>query len=157
MDTLLFIPAVCHPNKISSRIGLSQSAVAFREDFNLFNEIAAKKADNPNVTCVLVDEAQFLKKEQVRQLAQVVDQLNLPVLAYGLRTDFQGEPFQGSLYLLAWADNLIEIKTICHCGKKATMNARLDAHGKVIKTGQQIEIGGNEKYISLCRRHFWEA
>lgn len=106
---------------------------------------------------MLVDEAQFLKKDQVLQLVDIVDKLNLPVLAYGIRSDFKAEPFEGSLYLLVWADNLIEIKTICHCGKKAIMNARIDVSGSVVKSGKQIQIGGNDKYVSLCRKHFFTA
>jgi thymidine kinase len=103
---------------------------------------------------VLIDEAQFLSQAQVLGLTQVVDELDIPVLAYGLRTDYKGEPFVGSLYLLALADQLIEIKTICHCGSKATMNMRIDEHGHQIKTGMQIHIGGNEAYVATCRRHF---
>ena len=157
MDTLLFTPAIDKrfgQNVVSSRIGLSADAVSFDESFNLFDYTSHQLAANPKLKCVLVDEAQFLSKEQVRQLAHIADTLNLPVLTYGLRSDFRGEPFPGSQYLLAWADNLIEIKTICHCGKKATMNARIDEHGNVIKTGEQVQIGGNERYVSMCRKHF---
>lgn len=160
MDTLLFTPAIDNRyglSKISSRIGLNSEAYSFDEQFNLFNYTQLQKQENAKLRCVLVDEAQFLKKAQVAQLADIVDKLDIPVLAYGLRSDFKGEPFEGSLYLLVWADNIVEIKTICHCGKKATMNARIDASGKIIKTGNQIEIGGNEKYIVLCRRHFNEV
>ena len=109
------------------------------------------------VACVLLDEAQFLTKEQVRQLARVVDELNLPVLAYGLRSDFQGEPFPGSQYLLAWADVLIEIKTICFCGSKASMNLRVDQKGCPVEEGAQVEIGGNDRYVAVCRKHFYEC
>ena len=105
---------------------------------------------------MLVDEAQFLSREQVLQLCKIVDELNIPVLAYGIRTDFQGELFEGSKCLLAWADNLVEIKTICHCGRKATMVVRLDSEGNAITEGEQIEIGGNERYLPLCRKHFHE-
>ena len=105
---------------------------------------------------VLIDESQFLTKEQVFQLGEVTDQLNIPVLAYGLRTDFQGEPFEGSKYLLSWSDNLKEIKAICHCGTKATMVIRLDEHGKTVTEGSQVEIGGNDRYVSMCRKHFKE-
>jgi thymidine kinase len=101
-----------------------------------------------------VDEAQFLTKAQVLQLTDIVDRLDMPVLAYGLRSDFQGEAFEGSLHLLLLADNLIEIKTICFCGRKATMNARVDAEGRIIRRGEQVQIGGNESYVSMCRKHF---
>jgi thymidine kinase len=103
---------------------------------------------------VLVDEAQFLSREQVYQLSDVTDRLAVPVLAYGLRTDFQGEPFEGSKYLLAWADTINELKAICECGAKATMTVRLDEEGNAIREGSQIEIGGNERYVAMCRRHF---
>ena len=106
------------------------------------------------IDCVLIDEAQFLTKQQVKELTNIVDQLNVPVLAYGIRTDFLGETFQGSAALLAWADKLIELKTICHCGKKANFVVRRDKAGNAVKDGQQIEVGGNERYESLCRTHF---
>lgn len=157
MQTLLYTPKLDKRSgigKVASRIGLAENAITFDEHFNLYEYTAKQLQHNPTLQCVLIDEAQFLSKQQVIQLTNIVDKLNLPVLAYGLRTDFQGEPFIGSLYLLLWADNLIELKTICHCGKKATMNARLDANGQVIKTGEQIHIGGNETYISMCRKHF---
>jgi thymidine kinase len=117
----------------------------------------AAKEKNPKVSCVLIDEAQFLTKEQVHQLANIVDNLDIPVLAYGIRSDFQGEPFPGSQYLLVWADNLIEIKTICFCGKKAIMNARMDAEGRFVKHGSQVLIGDNDTYTAMCRKHFWEV
>ncbi len=160
MDTLLFTPAIDNrfgENVISSRIGLSSKAISFDPLFNLFEYAEKQQQSNPKLSCVLVDEAQFLTKQQVMQLCMIADKLNLPVLAYGLRSDFRGEPFEGSQYLLTWADNLNEIKTICHCGKKATMNARMDEHGKVIKIGEQVQIGGNESYISMCRKHFNNA
>lgn len=160
MDTLLFIPAIdtrYEPSKIYSRIGLSAEAVSFNDEFNLFKYTQNQHLQNPNLKCVLVDEAQFLTKRQVIELTDIVDRLNFPVLAYGIRSDFLGEPFEGSKYLLVWADNVIELKTICHCGKKAIMNARIDSNGQVIKAGEQIQIGGNETYISLCRKHFKEA
>jgi thymidine kinase len=160
MDVLLFSPAIdtrYGEKKIFSRIGLSADAIAYDAGFDLFAYIKNALASNPKLKCVFVDEAQFLTKEQVKQLAQVVDDLNLPVLAYGLRSDFRGEPFPGSIYLLIWADNLLEIKTICHCGKKAMMNMRVDAQGRPVQDGEQIEIGGNDKYIPMCRKHFNEA
>ncbi len=144
------------PGVIASRIGLDASASTFREDTDLFTLI--KTADLAQKrSCVLVDEAQFLSKVQVWQLAEVADQLNLPVMCYGLRTDFQGKLFPGSGELLAIADDIREIRTICHCGRKATMVVRQTQDGKVVKNGAQIEIGGNDKYISLCRKHWSEA
>ena len=160
METVLFTPTIdtrFGRGKISSGIGLHADAVPFDADFNLFSYTASQKRDCSTLSCVLVDEAQFLNKKQVLQLTDIVDQLNIPVLAYGLRSDFQGEAFEGSLNLLVWADNLIEIKTICHCGKKAINNARIDAQGNVIKTGQQVMIGDNDSYVSMCRKHFREG
>lgn len=139
--------------KVASRIGLEAEATTFRTDDNLFELIETRVVDEP-LHCVLIDEAQFLTKRQVFELGEVTDSLDIPVLAYGLRTDFQGEPFEGSKYLLAWADNLKELKAICHCGKKATMVIRMDEHGNVIREGSQIQIGGNDRYVSMCRRHF---
>ena len=141
--------------KVTSRIGLATPATTFRPDDDLFNLVTQKHAEEA-LHCVLIDEAQFLSKEQVFQLGEVTDELNLPVLAYGLRTDFQGEPFAGSKYLLAWADNLKELKAICFCGGKATMVIRLDQDGNAITQGSQVEIGGNDRYVSMCRKHFKE-
>jgi thymidine kinase len=160
MDVLLFTPLIdnrVESGLIASRIGLQSSAYSFAEDFDFYPFIEKKKKENPNLKCVLVDEAQFLKKSQVYGLSNVADQLKIPVLCYGLRTDFLGQPFEGSLYLLAWAEELIEIKTICHCGKKATMNLRVDTNGTAVCVGEQIEIGGNDRYVALCRRHYFEA
>lgn len=160
MDTLLFTPILddrAKPGIIASRIGLSAEAVAFDVKTDLFAYVASVATENPKLKCVLIDEAQFLTKKQVTQLSDISIQLNIPVLAYGLRTDFRGEPFEGSVYLLAWAEEVTEIKTICHCGRKATMNLRIDDAGKVIKDGAQVEIGGNERYVSVCRRHHNEA
>jgi thymidine kinase len=109
------------------------------------------------LSCILIDEAQFLVDRQVMELCKVADALTIPVLCYGLRTDFQGKLFEGSAALLGWADNLIELKTICHCGRKATMNLRTDARGQPIRDGAQVEIGGNERYIALCRKHYRDA
>ncbi|MDX1902056.1 MAG: thymidine kinase [Gammaproteobacteria bacterium] len=158
MDTLLFMPAIDNrfgENRITSRIGLHADAVSFDKTFDLYAYTLDTLKHNPTIRCVLLDEAQFLQKEQVLQLVRIVDTLDIPVLTYGLRSDFLGEPFPGSQYLLILADNLVEIKTICHCGKKAIMNARVDANGKKVKTGQQVEIGGNERYVALCRKHFF--
>jgi len=157
LDTLLYAPLVdtrYGVGKISTRIGLQSEALSIAADTDLFADIISRYQQNTNIRCVLIDEAQFLSQAQVLGLTQVVDELDIPVLAYGLRTDYKGEPFVGSLYLLALADQLIEIKTICHCGSKATMNMRIDEHGHQIKTGMQIHIGGNEAYVATCRRHF---
>jgi len=160
MDTLLYTPLVDNRagcGKISSRIGLDADAIPYDNNFDLYAHTKQKMAENPRIKCILVDEAQFTTKDQVEQLTHIVDELDVPVLAYGLRSDFQGEPFPGSKYLLALADNLVEIKTICHCGRKATMNMRIDADGKKITKGEQVHIGGNESYISVCRQHFKSA
>ena len=141
--------------EIVSRIGIKAESNIFSENTNIYKEILKFNNDN-KVGCVLIDEAQFLTKDQVVQLGQIVDELDIPVLAFGIRTDFKGNLFEGSEYLLAWADNLKEIKTVCHCGRKATMVLRLDENGNVLETGDQIEIGGNEKYVSICRKHFYE-
>ena len=138
---------------VRSRIGLETDAVSVdaKDDLFLFTEKTNKK--NP-LSCVLLDEAQFLTKSQVFSLGEIVDRLDIPVLAYGLRSDFRGELFEGSQYLLAWADELVEIKTICQCGKKAGMVLRLDENGNPVNVGDQVKIGGNDIYVSVCRRHF---
>ena len=141
--------------KVTSRIGIEADAITFKENDNLLTIVEAACDPDP-VHCVLIDEAQFLTKEQVFQLGEVTDKLDIPVLAYGLRTDFRGEPFEGSKYLLAWSDNLKELKAICHCGSKATMVVRYDENGQAVKRGSQIEIGGNDRYVSMCRKHFKE-
>ena len=141
--------------KVTSRIGIETDAVVFRTDDDLFSVVATQHGAEP-IHCVLIDEAQFLTRDQVFQLSDVTDSLNIPVLAYGLRTDFQGEPFEGSKYLLAWSDNLKELKAICHCGSKATMVLRTDGDGNAVTEGSQVEIGGNDLYISMCRKHFKE-
>jgi thymidine kinase len=140
-------------NKIVSRIGISADANSFSEATDLFQNLIEDK-ELKKIKCVLIDEAQFLKKNQVAQLGKIVDELDIAVLAFGIRTDFQGELFEGSKYLLAWADNLKEIKTVCWCGRKATMVVRLDSKGNILSEGQQLEIGGNQKYVPLCRAHF---
>jgi len=141
--------------KVTSRIGIEAEAVTFRPADDLL-ALVESSCDPEPINCVLIDEAQFLTKQQVFQLGEVTDKLNIPVLAYGLRTDFRGEPFEGSKYLLAWSDNLKELKAICHCGSKATMVVRFDENGVAIREGSQIEIGGNDRYVSMCRRHFKE-
>ncbi|MFA6985620.1 MAG: thymidine kinase [Arenimonas sp.] len=139
---------------VASRIGLKARALAFAGSDDLLQIIRDDIAARGRLDCVLVDEAQFLSKAQVWQISDVVDQLGIPVLAYGLRTDFRGELFEGSRHLLALADNLVEIKTICHTGKKATMVVRVDEHGRAVKDGPQVEIGGNERYVSVSRAEF---
>ena len=141
---------------IHSRIGIEREARHFHPELDLRKDILAELNVGP-LACVLVDESQFLTPAQVKQLGAVVDELNVPVLCYGLRTDFRGELFPGSAQLLAWADNLVELKTICHCGRKAIMVVRVKADGTAEREGAQIEIGGNERYVPLCRRHFSQA
>jgi len=159
MRTLLFSPAIdtrSGVGVIKSRIGLEAPAQPLPADENLLAHVKAAHAAQP-VACVLIDEAQFLTRAQVEQCTDVADQLRIPVLCYGLRTDFQAQLFPGSAALLALADNLIELKTICHCGRKATMNLRVGLDGRGLKEGAQVEIGGNERYIAMCRRHYKEA
>ena len=142
--------------KVSSRIGIESDAHIFTETDDLaemINEVNKHQKQH----CILIDESQFLSKTQVKQLTYIVDILDIPVLCYGIKTDFQGELFPGSQYLLAWADKLIELKTICHCGRKANMILRLDAQGNPIQEGEQVAIGGNESYVSVCRKHFREV
>jgi len=142
--------------KVSSRIGLSMDALLFDDELDFVSRCSELRGSLGRLDCVLIDEAQFLTKEQVRQLTDVVDRLKIPVLAFGLRTDFIGETFAGSQALLAWADKLIELKTICHCGRKANFVVRLDADGNAARAGSQVEIGGNDRYVSMCRLHFKE-
>lgn len=142
--------------KVSSRIGLSSEARLYNQHTDIGEEIRLLHAEN-QLHCVLVDESQFLTRQQVKSLTEVADFSDIPVLCYGLRTDFRGELFEGSQYLLAWADKLVELKTICHCGRKASMVLRLDAKGRPFKEGEQVVIGGNERYISVCRKHYWQA
>lgn len=144
------------PNAIESRIGLRKKAFAFDTETDLFETVGARHREN-KIDCVFLDEAQFLTQSQVRQLARLVDALNIPVICYGLRTDFRGELFEGSAHLLALADEIRELKTICKCGRKAIMNLRIDAEGSAVTTGDKIEIGGNDRYTALCRKHFFEA
>jgi len=139
---------------VASRIGLKASGTAFVHDTDLERLIRTDIAEHGKLDCVLVDEAQFLTKPQVWQLSEVVDGLRIPVLCYGLRTDFRGELFEGSQYLLAWADEISEIKTICHTGKKAIMTVRVDEEGRAVQDGPQVEIGGNDRYVSVSRAEF---
>ena len=158
MNTLVLAPNLDDrygTGKVTSRIGIESDARTFDPDEDLLEVVDARNKHS-QIHCVLIDEAQFLTKDQVFQLGEVTDKLNIPVLAYGLRTDFQGEPFEGSKYLLAWSDNLKELKAICDCGSKATMVVRFDEGGNAITEGSQIEIGGNDRYVSMCRKHFKE-
>ena len=157
MRTLILTPRLDHragSGAVASRIGLQAEGVAFDRDDDLEALVARDIAAHGTLDCLLVDEAQFLSKAQVWQLSEVVDALRVPVLCYGLRTDFRGELFEGSQYLLAWADELQEIKTICHSGSKATMTVRVDDHGHAVQDGPQVEIGGNERYVSVSRAEF---
>jgi thymidine kinase len=157
MRTLLLTPAIdtrMGTGVISSRIGLSAPARGFEREQDLLALVRADIAERGALHCVLVDEAQFLTRTQVWALGDVADNLGVPVLAYGLRTDFRGELFEGSQYLLAWADNIDEIKTICHTGRKATMVLRVDDKGRAVKDGPQVEIGGNDRYVSVSRREY---
>ena len=138
---------------VTSRIGLKSKAQVFSKETNFMAEIAPRAS---TLSCIFIDECQFLNKQQVQQLTDIVDVLNIPVLAYGLRTDFRGELFEGSQYLLAWSDKQVELKTICHCGKKANFVVRMDSTGRAIQDGAQIEVGGNDRYVSMCRKHFKE-
>ncbi len=159
MNTLVLSPALDTRDAVGtvrSRLGIETNAVVFGGDDDLFS-LTEKQHRNEPLHCVLLDEAQFLTKQQVFELGEITDRLNIPVLAYGIRTDFQGELFEGSSYLLAWADNLKELKTICHCGAKATMVVRTDENGRPVTEGSQVEIGGNDRYVSMCRLHFKEC
>ena len=156
MNTLVLKPEIDErysSSIVRSRIGLETDAKTISAKDNLFLLIEETNREN-RLSCVLLDEAQFLTKSQVFSLGEIVDKLEIPVLAYGLRSDFRGELFEGSLYLLAWADELVEIKTICHCGKKAGMVLRLNENGEPVNIGDQVKIGGNDIYVSVCRKHF---
>jgi len=159
MHTVLLIAALddrAGKGKIGSRIGLEAEAIPFGRQDDL-HALIERERGRHEIACVFVDEAQFMTEEQVWQLARVADAMGIPVMTYGLRTDFQGKLFPGSQALLALADNLREIRTICECGRKATMVVRLGPDGKPLQEGAQVDIGGNEKYVSLCRRHWKEA
>lgn len=156
MNVMIFTAAIDNRfgiGKVSSRIGLQMDAHIFDSQFH-FTEFCQQALQQDRLDCVLIDEAQFLTKEQVKQLTDIVDNLRIPVLAFGLRTDFLGETFPGSQALLAWADKLVELKTICHCGRKANFVVRLDEHGNAARSGNQVQIGGNDSYVSMCRQHF---
>jgi thymidine kinase len=158
MQTMLWTAA--HDDRagtgtISSRIALSAPAHGYNERVDLFEAIG-QELKRREIDCILIDEAQFLSQHHVLQLCEVADALNIPVLCYGLRTDFRGKLFPGSAALLALADSLIELKAVCECGRKATMNLRVDEEGHAVAAGAQTEIGGNERYVALCRKHFFE-
>ena len=158
MDTLLFLPKVdadANKNKIHSRIGLIANAISVDTNFDFFEYVQNFRKEK-KVDAILIDEVQFLTKDQVRQICKISDNLNIPSMCYGIRTDFRGELFEGSSELLALADNLIELKTVCDCGRKATMVVRLDESGNVITAGEKIQIGGNDTYKVYCRKHFRE-
>lgn len=158
METMLFTAAIddrMEKGTISSRIGIKVDAILFESSVNLREKVEEELKNRP-INCVLIDEAQFLTRDHVFQLASVADELGVPVLCYGLRTDFQANLFTGSQWLLAIADEIQELKTICRCGSKATMNLRIDEKGNAVKVGASIEIGGNDRYIALCRKHFME-
>ncbi|NNF17254.1 MAG: thymidine kinase [Gammaproteobacteria bacterium] len=159
MNTMIITPEINDRDGdgvIKSRIGLESEAVTLGHEDDVLVIVRRQTHVQP-VHCVLIDEAQFLSKAHVYQLGEVCDRLNIPVLAYGLRTDFQGELFEGSKYLLAWADNLKELKAVCHCGAKATMVIRLNEDGEAVREGAQVQIGGNDRYVSMCRRHYKET
>ncbi len=158
MATMLWTAALDNrtAQPIASRIGLGAEASRFGPGTNLYEAVIAQHAETP-LACVLIDEAQFLTATQVWQCARLADEGKIPVLCYGLRTDFRGDLFPGSAVLLGIADTLVELKAVCHCGRKATMNLRMDEHGEPIARGAQTQIGGNEQYVALCRKHFAEA
>ena len=143
-------------SEVGSRVGLRTSAHTYAESDNILAMVRDVNEKN-RLSCVLIDEAQFLTKDQVKQLGKIVDELNVTVMAFGIRTDFQGELFEGSKYLLAWADRLKELRAVCHCGSKATMIVRVSEDGSITRAGDQVEIGGNERYLSLCRKHFYSG
>ena len=156
METLLFLPKIdadSNDGKIHSRIGLTADAHSVDLDFNFFNFVSQEQLKK-TISCILIDEVQFLTKKQVRQVCKISDELNIPAMCYGIRTDFQGKLFEGSSELLALADNLIELKTVCDCGRKAIMVVRLDEKGKVVKDGDQIKIDGNDSYNIICIKDF---
>jgi len=140
---------------VASRIGLKADAQLYNKETDVLTTVQ-QMHQQQTIDCILIDESQFLTKKQVQQLTYIVDEMNIPVLAYGLRTDFLGETFEGSHYLLAWCDKLIELKTVCHCGRKANFVVRIDEQGNAVSEGEQVEVGGNDRYESMCRRHFRE-
>ena len=159
METMLWTASLDHrygQGYVTSRIGLKADADKFDPETDLWAAITTEHVQRP-LACVLIDEAQFLSPQQVTQLAQIADEAGIPVLCYGLRTDFAAELFPGSAALLGLADNLVELKAVCHCGRKSTMNLRVDETGRAVIDGAQTEIGGNDRYVAMCRKHFMEA
>ncbi len=158
METMLYTAELDDrygTGKVASRIGLEATAHTFDDKTDIYSQVT-QELKKRKLSCVLIDEAQFLTRDQVFQLAAICDRIGIPVLTYGIRTDFQANLFEGSMHLLALADELRELKTICKCGRKATMNLRTDKYGKVIREGEQTDIGGNDRYEVLCRKHFME-
>jgi len=143
-------------SEVVSRVGLRSPAHTYSESDNILKMVHDEN-EKHELSCILIDEAQFLTKDQVKQLGKIVDELKITVMAFGIRTDFQGELFEGSKYLLAWADKLKELRAVCHCGNKATMIVRVSEDGSIMRSGDQVEIGGNERYLSLCRKCFYSG
>ena len=143
-------------SEVVSRVGLRSPAHTYSESANILKMVHDEN-EKHELSCILIDEAQFLTKDQVKQLGKIVDELKITVMAFGIRTDFQGELFEGSKYLLAWADKLKELRAVCHCGSKATMIVRVSEDGSIMRSGDQVEIGGNERYLSLCRKCFYSG
>ena len=143
-------------SEVVSRVGLRSPAHTYSESDNILKMVHDEN-EKHELSCILIDEAQFLTKDQVKQLGKIVDELKITVMAFGIRTDFQGELFEGSKYLLAWADKLKELRAVCHCGSKATMIVRVSEDGTIMRSGNQVEIGGNERYLSLCRKCFYSG
>ena len=143
-------------SEVVSRVGLRSPAHTYSESDNILKMVHDEN-EKHELSCILIDEAQFLTKDQVKQLGKIVDELKITVMAFGIRTDFQGELFEGSKYLLAWADKLKELRAVCHCGSKATMIVRVSEDGSIMRSGDQVEIGGNERYLSLCRKCFYSG
>ena len=159
LDTMVFTSSKDDrygESEVVSRVGLRSPAHTYSESDNILKMVHDEN-EKHELSCILIDEAQFLTKDQVKQLGKIVDELKITVMAFGIRTDFQGELFDGSKYLLAWADRLKELRAVCHCGKKATMIVRVNDDGEILREGEQIDIGGNEKYLSLCRKHFYSG
>ena len=144
-------------SEVVSRVGLRSPAHTYSESDNILKMVHDENEEALQLSCILIDEAQFLTKDQVKQLGKIVDELKITVMAFGIRTDFQGELFEGSKYLLAWADKLKELRAVCHCGSKATMIVRVSEDGSIMRSGDQVEIGGNERYLSLCRKCFYSG
>ena len=160
LDTMVFTSSKDDrygESEVVSRVGLRSPAHTYSESDNILKMVHDENEEALQLSCILIDEAQFLTKDQVKQLGKIVDELKITVMAFGIRTDFQGELFEGSKYLLAWADKLKELRAVCHCGSKATMIVRVSEDGSIMRSGDQVEIGGNERYLSLCRKCFYSG